>query len=133
MIIVNGLNGRDFAIKFFHNIDSKRPSTKCEIVSVPAGTPFTADNGRVVLSGSTKVHENDTYSRAKGRKLALARALQGLDDREMRLVFWQAYAKSGVKDLSVEQFADGASKFYMAHGKGRLLPYFAAYDNLTND
>lgn len=85
-------DGTEFQLRFEHGLIEKEygetwqvRATSCQII-LTQGTPTEVGFGLAVCSPA------DTFCKAKGRKLALARALKAPDfSREDRRLIWQAY------------------------------------------
>lgn len=60
--------------------------------------PKSREEGTLYASASVECSHQDVFNKAKGRKFAMARALAvGGFSREERILFWEAYKKSGAK------------------------------------
>lgn len=67
--------------------------TDCFIEEVVEGRPLTRDADPL---GTAVCSAHDTFDKARGRKISLARALVVLTpDRTIRKQFWDAYAREG--------------------------------------
>jgi len=77
------INGNKYRVTFSHQTDSEGRYTQC----------FIKDNDETtVYEGVAECNPNDNYVKSKGRKIALARALQTMNlDREVRENVWNKY------------------------------------------
>lgn len=84
-------NGTQFTIRFYHGTTRglyPMPTTRytlCKVFEVGAG-----DTRHVYASGQADCHPNDMYCYEVGRKLALARALEG-HPKPFRTAVWGCY------------------------------------------
>jgi len=82
--------GSSFSIRFFHGTTKgtyPMPTTRytlCRVFEGPAKT------GQVRCTGQADCHPNDMYCYETGRKLALARALEG-QPKPFRTAVWGCY------------------------------------------
>jgi len=72
-------------------------SPELQFEDVPTTIAYIAEaDGGGVVRGMTKCSPQDTYTRAKGRKIALARALRAFSKDSRRQV-WQGLFAQGMK------------------------------------
>ena len=77
--------GQQYTVKFRHFLDGKKVTT-CDIIA-----------GEIIFgSGAALCSEKDQFNRARGRKIAFARAVKAFNRNE-REAFWKAawLAKEG--------------------------------------
>lgn len=88
-------NGKYFKLDY----DRADVTPRCTTVTVYEEKPATDSGAKVdweqlpvICKGISVCGKNDRFNRVKGRKVALARALQALGwDKETRTQFWEAY------------------------------------------
>ena len=82
---VKGLAGEEFNVHFHHFSHSGQLRTQCLIVN--------ANEPEKNYGPYASCSLGDNFCRATGRKIALARAIRGLFNREGRKAFWESYWK----------------------------------------
>ena len=80
---VKGLGGAEYNVHFHHFIYRRQQWTQCLIVNT--------EEPEKNYGGYANCSPTDNFCRATGRKIALARAIRGLFNREGRKAFWAAY------------------------------------------
>ena len=82
-MIVKGLAGVEYNVHFHYFFHRRQQYTHCLIVNV--------EEPEKNYGGYASCSLADNFCRATGRKIALARAIRGLFNREERKAFWAAY------------------------------------------
>ena len=83
-------NNRNYSIQLYHFTNEK--SCKVEIVEWDENDPTIGD---LIASGEAKVHPDDKYDKGFARGLCFGRAINQIDERELRIklydLFWSHF------------------------------------------
>jgi len=73
----------NYKVKIWHKTEGKNRGTAVEL--------YSSDN-QLLSSAQSKVHKGDVFLKAKGRKIAIVKALQSAEiPRNERIEVWKSY------------------------------------------
>lgn len=85
------IDNQIIAVKFQHNQTAENTGTKCFI------TKGKESDGEFISAGISLLHPKDTFCKEKGRRIALAKALQESGfTKSQKASFWETYRNWGI-------------------------------------
>lgn len=87
-MIVQHSDGFDYMVKIYYPVHNK--VTQCDIYRVESGGSF-RNRGVYITSGKASLDTRDRFVKKTGRKIAITKALESIDDKELRSAIWNEY------------------------------------------